>query len=154
MWVPAVMLASRPWARRRHGGWPSRVVGRRHIARWRTWLSLRSAPTNANSSPPPSTSTRPTDFSVAKHFHATKRLTLAIVPQHRAASHTPSALNCLLRCCLLRVFMLVLLVPCILPASFCTLEYATQKFQTLTYTCHRSFHLQRSRTLICKRDTA
>jgi hypothetical protein len=62
---------------------------------WQTCFPLHSVPTNANSSPPPSTSTRPTDFSVAKQFDATKRLAITIVPQHSAASHTPTALNCL-----------------------------------------------------------
>ena len=113
---------------------------------WQTCFPLHSVPTNANSSPPPSTSTRPTDFSVAKQFDATKRLAITIVPQHSAASHTPTALNCLF--C---AFLLVLSrpVPSLVPASFCTLEYATQKLQTLTYPCHRSLHLQRSRTLSC-----
>jgi hypothetical protein len=64
------------------------------------------------------TSTRPSDFSVA------------IGPQHSAASHTPTAFNCMHCSCLLRAFLLVLLVHCILPASFCTLEYATQNLQT------------------------
>ena len=115
-------------------------------ARLQTCFPLHSVPTNANSSPPPSTSTRPTDFSVAKQFDATKRLAITIVPQHSAASHTPTALNCLF--C---AFLLVLSrpVPSLVPASFCTLEYATQKLQTLTYPCHRSLHLQRSRTLSC-----
>jgi hypothetical protein len=86
-------------------------------------------------------------FATIRRFHATKRLALAIVPQHSATSHTPTALNCLFCCCLLPAFLLVLLVPCILRASFCTLEYATQNLQTLAYTCHTSFHIQRSRTL-------
>jgi hypothetical protein len=89
-----------------------------------------SVPTNAHSSSPPSTSSRQTDLRVPRHFHATKRLALAIVQQHSVAPHTPTALNCLLCCCLLRTFLLVLLGHCILPESFCTLQYATQNLHT------------------------
>jgi hypothetical protein len=62
-------------------------------------LLQRGRPTSAL----PSTSTRPNDWpSPSSH---------SIVN----TSHTPTALNCLLCCCLLRVFLLVLLVHCILP---------------------------------------
>ena len=73
---------------------------------------------------------RPADFSVAKRFRQAKLLALAIVPPRCDVSHSHTALNCLLCCCLLRAFLLVLLVHCILPASFCTLQYATQNLQT------------------------
>jgi hypothetical protein len=58
------------------------------------------------------------------------RLALAIVPQHTGTPHTPTALNCLLCCCLLRAFLLVLLRHCILPEPFCTLQHATQTLHT------------------------
>ena len=71
-------------------------------------------------------------FSVAGRLQRRQalRLTLDIVPRRRDVSHTHTAFNCLLCCCLLRAFLLVLLIHCILPASFCTLEYATQNLQT------------------------
>ena len=96
-----------------------------------------SVPTNAHSSSPPSTSARQTDLSVARPFQATKRLALAIVPQHTGAPHTPTALNCLLCCCLLRAFLLVLLRHCILPEYFCTPNYATQNLHTHSNALHR-----------------
>ena len=104
-----------------------------------------SVPTNAHSSSPPSTSARQTDFSVARHFHATKRLALAIVPQHTGAPHTPTALNCLLCCCLLRTFLLVLLRHCILPEPFCTLQHATQTLHTHSNTFNCSVTVLRKK---------
>ena len=102
---------------------------RRNTCPLRRW----STPHGAGPWPPgfpDRTSARPADFSVAKHFREAKRLALAIVPRRRDVSHTHTALNCLLCCCLLRAFLLVLLVHCILPASFCKLQCATQGLQT------------------------
>jgi hypothetical protein len=124
----------------------------------------------------PIASARPADFSVAKHFHAAKRLALEIVPRRQKSwrdrrggrgadqairairvgsalhlllavvqsdvSHTQTALNCLLCCCLFRAFLLILLVYCILPATFCTLQCATQGLQT-PY-CEENIHASSS----------
>jgi hypothetical protein len=60
-------------------------------------------------------------------------------PQHSADSHPPTAFNCLP--CSFFFCALSCTVPSIAPASFCTLEYAIQHLQTLTYFCHRSIQL-------------
>jgi hypothetical protein len=85
---------------------------------------------------PPSVSARQTDLIIIRHSHATNLLALAIIPQHSVAPHKPTALNCLLCCCLLRAFLLVLLGHCILPKSFCTLQYATQNLHTQSNVLH------------------
>jgi hypothetical protein len=131
----------------------SLVAATSHTA-GRGFHSHRSAPATARSSSPPSTSARRTGFSVSRRCHAAGRLALAVAPRHTGAPHTPTALNCLLQrlrlahghwgqtptalncllcCSLSRAFLLVLLMHCIFPASFYTLQYVTQNLQNLTH---------------------
>jgi hypothetical protein len=89
------------------------------------------------------------DFPAVTHKHPEQharrqtcrhRRSPMIVPQHSADSHPPTAFNCLPCSCFFCALSCT--VPSITPASLCTLEYAIQNLQTLTYFCHRSIQLQ------------
>ena len=66
-------------------------------------------------------------FVAIEHFNTADQL-----ERHTGTPHTtmPTAMNCLLTCCLLRAFLLVLLRHCILVEFLCTLQHATQNLYT------------------------
>jgi quinol monooxygenase YgiN len=66
-------------------------------------------------------------FVAIEHFSTADQL-----ERHTGTPHTtmPTAMNCLLTCCLLRAFLLVLLRHCILVEFLCTLQHATQNLHT------------------------
>ena len=86
-------------------------------------------------------------FVAIEHFSTADQL-----ERHPGEPHTtiPTALNCLLSCCLLRAFLLVLLRHCILVEFLCTLQYATQNLHTHSnaFDCITTI-LRRKHTCVC-----